>query len=356
MTKTEFEQLLSSLKEKEISEYYYTPGSIPYYRVNKKLYKDQSLDKIMSSQTEDILDFLLLEHEKDLFHETGSFELAYSLEGIGRFRIRFSRQRSSFAVVIVVKSTKIPDVESLELPENVLRNINKEQGLVIICGDKKSKKLTTIASIIKNISENNSKIITTIEDPIEHLLPHGEGIVNQMEIGIDIHDRILGLKEGVSNNSDIIYLSEMSTKEDIKEIFSALEKGFFVIVGMNVSSVESAINHILYVFAENEQIHMKHLLAEHLITIICEQSFFNTDGTPQSIFEILLNNNAVQSMFIENKLSQLNELFEAFPGSGMISMENAMVKAIIEHKISREEALAVVKNPASLLKKLNGVS
>lgn len=356
MTKNTFEELLVRLAEKGISEYYLTPGSNPYYRIDGRLIKEEDAQITTSSYTEAVMNLLLLEREEEKFGHNGSYELAYSIKQVGRFRVRFGRQRSSVAVVIIVKNTVIPELESLPLPAAIKSHMNSENGLLIVCGDKKSRKLTTIAALLKDTAENNTKVITAIEDPIEFLLPHGEGIVNQMEVGIDISDRIQGLNEGISNNSDIIYLSELSSREDIREVFSALEKGFFVIVAMNATGVEAAINHILYGFEDHEQMYLKSLLANHLISIVCEQDVVGVDGSLQPIYEVMLNNIAVQSMFLENKLAQLEQIFEAFPGTGMSSMDNAIIEAVVEGRITKEMALNVARRPGQLMKKLNGVN
>ena len=167
------------------------------------------------------------------------------------------------------------------------------------------------------------------------------------------------LKEGAEEHNtsgNIIYLSDMSSREDIREVFSALEKGFFVMVAMNATSIESAINQMLYGFEKHEQVHIKSLLAHHLISIICEQNIMGTSGSLQSVYEVLLNNSAVQSMFMENKLTQLEEIFEAFPGTGMCSMDNAVVEAVVAGRITKDDAIALAKKPGRLMKKLNGVN
>lgn len=356
MTKKIFENLLIGLTEKQISEYYLTPGSYPFYRLDGVLHKDADETMTTSASTEEIMGALLLEKEEQQFYEVGSYELAYSMDKVGRFRVRFGRQRSSITVVILVKNTMIPDVETLQIPEVIRQNMRREQGLMIFCGEKKSHKLTTIAALIKEVSESHVTIISTTENPIEYLLPHGKGIVNQMEVGIDIQDMIMGLNESVNNNSDLIYLSDMSSVDEIRQVLVALEKGFFVIVSMNVTSVEAAINHLLYGFDKNEQIHVKRLLANHLVSIVFELNIKGVTGSLESIYEVLLNNTSVQNMFLENKMSQLDELFEAFPGSGMISMEEAMIQAVTSGRITKEEAVAIAKRPGNLLKKLNGVN
>ncbi len=101
MTKKIFEELLVGLTEKGISEYYLTPGSTPYYRIDGKLQMEEQSELTTSSYTEGIINLLLLEREEDEFSRNGSYELAYSIEKIGRFRVRFGRQRSSVAVVII---------------------------------------------------------------------------------------------------------------------------------------------------------------------------------------------------------------------------------------------------------------
>lgn len=354
MTKEKLEALLINIAKKEISEYHLTPGAKPFFRQNGRIQEDSDSESITPDFMHEMKTLLIPEDQLHTYESKGCYELAYSIKQIGRFRMRFNKQRSSTTLVILVKSTQIPNPESLGLTDDILEILRAKSGLLIVTGETKSNKSTTIASLLNNLIQTEPRIITTVENPIEYLLPHGKGIINQMEVGVDIQSVAVGLEEAVNNHSDIIYVKEASSKREWQLVFDALEKGFYVIMTMNSNGIEAALDHMLFNFTRDEQPFIKRMLANHLNGMLYELNLESMDKKDLPVYEVLLNNKAVKNMFLENKLNQLPQIFKAFPNTSIKDIDMAIAEAVLSGRVDRDYALTRARQKSELIKALNG--
>ena len=349
MKKEAFEKWLIELSNQQVDEVYLSPGTYPFIKKSGKTMPLQEEEKIESTYTEEILDLVLLAKEKEKFEKEGHFEVAYSIEKVGRYRIRFGKQRSSITIMLHVKSLNIPKPEALRIPEQVCQLFNEKTGLFLICGDKKSGKAQTAAALLQYEINHKPIIIATVENSIDYLISHGNGIINQMEVGMDISDMSTGLKEGINNYSDLIYLNELSGQEMIKNVMEEIEKGVSIVACVDAISVEGALHKIIYSFNQDKQFYVRFLLSKYLKGIICEKYVNTTEDALIPVFEVLIVNQAVQKMLAENKLSQLNELFDSYEKHGIVSMDQAVLQLLKEGIITKDEAYQQIKDKQRLL-------
>ncbi len=68
------------------------------------------------------------------FEATQECDLAIAIEGLGRFRVNVYRQRGEVAVVVRHVNSKIPTLESLNLPPVLSRLAMLKRGLVLVVG------------------------------------------------------------------------------------------------------------------------------------------------------------------------------------------------------------------------------
>ena len=86
------------------------------------------------------------------FHETGELDIAYSAEGLPRFRVNGFRQRGSISFALRVIPNKVPTFDELRLPPGVRRLAEEHRGLVLCTGATGSGKTTTLAAVLDHIN------------------------------------------------------------------------------------------------------------------------------------------------------------------------------------------------------------
>ncbi|MCY3024179.1 MAG: ATPase, T2SS/T4P/T4SS family, partial [Planctomycetota bacterium] len=141
-------------------------GQPPVFRLKGALVRAK-MPALTYTQVQAMLNELMGPKERKELEELGGADFAYSLKGIGRFRVNIFRQRGSLSLAARAVKTDIPTVEQLNLPPGIKLIPSYESGLVLVAGVTGSGKSTTLAALIQIINQTEPLHIVTIENPIE---------------------------------------------------------------------------------------------------------------------------------------------------------------------------------------------
>ncbi|HSS73089.1 MAG TPA: ATPase, T2SS/T4P/T4SS family, partial [Gaiellaceae bacterium] len=147
------------------------------------------------------------------FHECGDLDIAYTADGLPRFRVNVYRQRGAISFAFRVIPRDVPSFEQLSMPAGVARLANEHRGLILVTGATGSGKTTTLAAMIDHINRTRNQHIVTIEDPIEILHPDRTSIVNQREVGLDTESFGQALRRVLRQDPDTILIGELRDAE-----------------------------------------------------------------------------------------------------------------------------------------------
>ena len=131
---------------------------------------------------------MLREDLVEEFRRTNEADFAYSLPGVGRFRVNAFRSRGSSGLVFRRVSVGAIPLHELGLPPVLASLAMEPRGLVLVTGPTGSGKTTTLAGMIDHINSSKEVHIVTIEDPIEVLHFDKLAMVNQREVRVDTED------------------------------------------------------------------------------------------------------------------------------------------------------------------------
>jgi type IV pilus assembly protein PilB len=130
-------------------------------------------------------------------------------------------------------------LESLGLLEeqvNALRGLaNQAQGLVLVVGPRGSGKSTTVYSLLGEVADPSRKVVT-VEDPIEHRIPHAE----QQEVGPEVGRRML-LQYAVNQAPDLLFLSEIRGLGSAQTCVDFTQSGHLTVSTMESSNAATAV-------------------------------------------------------------------------------------------------------------------
>src|SRR6202008_1462507 len=121
-------------------------------------------------------------------------DFAYSVKGVGRFRVNAYYQRSSVALAFRRVRSSPGSAEELGLPPVVTRLAEEHRGLVLVTGPTGSGKTTTLAALIDHINTTRACKIVTLEDPIEVMHDDKRSVIWQREIGTDTKDYLQAMR------------------------------------------------------------------------------------------------------------------------------------------------------------------
>jgi len=175
-------QLLKAIIEKGASDLHITTGSPPQLRIDGRLVPLKT-PPLTPVETRQLCYSVLTDAQKHKFEEDSELDLSFGVKGLSRFRANIFMQRGAVAGAFRTIPFKILSFSELGLPKVVAELANRPRGLVLVTGPTGSGKSTTLASIIDKVNNERHEHIITVEDPIEYLHPHKNGIVHQREVG-----------------------------------------------------------------------------------------------------------------------------------------------------------------------------
>ena len=219
---------LEALVAAKGSDLHLKVGSPPRMRVDGRLVV---LDgpHLTPDMAEELLRDLIRPDLHQQFQKTNEADFAYSLPGVGRFRVNAFRQRGSVGMVLRRVQEGAMSIGELGLPPVIARLAEQPRGLVLVTGPTGSGKTTTLAAMIDHVNANRAVHIVTIEDPIEVLHADKLGMVNQREVRVDTDDFTVAMRAAMRQDPDVILVGEIRDSETLKNALAAAETGHLVL-------------------------------------------------------------------------------------------------------------------------------
>jgi type IV pilus assembly protein PilB len=137
-----------------------------------------------------------------------------------------------------------PTLKSLELDgptqDTFLSALGQPFGAVIVCGPTGSGKTTTLYGALDAIS-SSERVVMTIEDPIEHELPHANQIEVDEKAGLTF---ARGLRTILRSDPDVLLVGEIRDEETASIAMQAAMTGHLVLTTLHAHNAAAAITRL----------------------------------------------------------------------------------------------------------------
>lgn len=334
----ELTDYLKAMVEKDGSDLYLSTGAAPSFKAHGKLV---ALDPapLPLGRVEQIANGVMDDAQRKDFLTRPEMNLAYSLPGIGRFRVNIFRQRNEVSMVIRSIKTEIPSYESLGLPEVLTKLIMQKRGLILFVGATGSGKSTSLAALIDYRNTNSSGHIITIEDPVEFVHRHKRCIINQREVGTDTLSYEDALANTLRQAPDVILIGEIRHRETMEHALAFAETGHLCLSTLHANNANQAIERIINFFPEERHKQVLNDLSLNIRGIISQRLIPTVDGKRAAAIEILIGSPLVQDLIKKGEVGLIKEVMEKSENVGMQTFDMALFKHWRAGKISMDEAL-----------------
>lgn len=350
--------LLGIASQNKASDLHIKVGTHPVIRVDGKLIPLTDCKRLTQEDTIAMAFSIMGARQKQKFKENFEIDIAYSVPGLGRFRVNVFQQRGTVGMVLRVIPVKILSFEDLLLPP-VLRTIADEtRGLILCTGTTGSGKSTTLAAMIDYINTTRSEHIMTIEDPIEFLHRDKKSLVNQREVEVDTKTFSGALRSALRQDPDVILVGEMRDYETIETALTAAETGHLVLSTLHTLDATETVNRIISVFPPHQQKQIRLQLAAVIKSIISMRLVprANSEGRVPAV-EVLRTTPYIRDC-IENKekTKLIRDAIAAGTSQyGMQTFDQSLYRLYKEDFITLDEALRRSTNPDEFKLKLAGI-
>ena len=344
--------------ERKASDVHLKVGAHPVLRIDGRLQVLTEFKRLMQEDTIAMAFSMMSSRQKERFKNQLETDIAYSVPGLGRFRVNIFQQRGSVGLVLRLIPARIQNFKELMLPP-VLETICEEQrGLVLVTGTTGSGKSTSLAAMIDFINTRRIEHVMTIEDPIEFLHRDKKSIVNQREVDVDTKNFSLALRSALRQDPDVILVGEMRDYETIETALLAAETGHLVLSTLHTLDATETINRIISVFPPHQQKQIRIQLAAVLKSIISMRLLPRADGLGRvPATEVLISTAYIRDC-VENKekTKLIRDAISAGTSQyGMQTFDQSLYLLYKNGLITLEEALRRATNPDEFKLKIQGI-
>ncbi|MCD6451816.1 MAG: type IV pilus twitching motility protein PilT [Acidobacteria bacterium] len=352
------QELLTKAAERQASDIHLKVGNYPYIRANGRLMPLIEFHRLTQEDTLRIAFEIMNDNQKQKFKRDLEIDLAYSVPGLGRFRVNIFQQRGTIGLVLRVISFEVLSIRELNLPP-VLEQIALEpRGMVLVTGTTGSGKSTTLAAMIDYINTHRTVHIITIEDPIEFLHRDKKSIINQREVEVDTKGFAVALRSALRQDPDVILVGEMRDYETIQTALTAAETGHLVLSTLHTLDATETINRIISVFPPYQQKQVRLQLASVLKAIISLRLMNRADGKGRvPAVEVMRSTAFIRDCIInKEKTHMIREAIAAGVSQyGMQTFDQSLFNLYQRGLISYEEALRGASNPDEFKLRVQGI-
>ena len=334
-------------------------GSYPMMRLNGSLVVASESSRLDRPDTESMAQEIMTPEHLDKFRKYQEVDLAYSVAGLGRFRVNVFQQRGTVGLVLRVIPTRIKTIDELGLPPVLKRIASEERGLVLVTGTTGSGKSTTLAAMIDYINSTRSTHIMTVEDPIEYLHRDHHSIVNQREVAVDTQSFSSALRSALRQDPDVILVGEMRDFETVETALLAAETGHLVLSTLHTLDATETINRIITVFPPHQQRQVRIQLASVLKAAISQRLLPRADGAGRAAaVEVMVSTAFIRDAIVDkDKTSLIHGAIAAGTSQyGMQTFDQSIFSLYQQGYVTLEEALRWASNVDEFKLKVQGIS
>lgn len=334
----DFNDYLTVLAKNDGSDLYLSTGAPPCAKFHGKL---KPIEKVAMKpgQIKDIAYAMMDEEQQQEFETELEMNLAYTISGVGRFRVNIFKQRNEFSIVARNIVTEIPSADSLGLPTVLKDVVMAKRGLVLFVGATGSGKSTSLAALIDHRNSNSGGHIITIEDPVEFIHKHKKSIINQREVGVDTRSFHKALKNTLRQAPDVILIGEIRDRETMEHALAFAETGHLCISTLHANNANQALDRIINFFPEERRNQLLMDLSLNLRAFISQRLIPTVDSKRAAAIEILLGTPSVSELILRGEIDGIKEIMQKSENLGMQTFDTALFKLYEAGRITLDEAL-----------------
>lgn len=345
-------ELLNIIEEavtRNASDIHIAAGIPPVVRVSGELIR-LGEQRLLPADTERIANQIFeISGYKNIVDERGEVDFSFSVPQRGRFRSNIYKQRGSVAIAIRLIPMDVPDITTLNIPDAIVNLWQKTRGLILVTGPTGVGKSTTLAALIDIINERRNCHIITLEDPVEYLHRHKNGIISQREIGTDSKSFGNALRAALREDPDVIMIGEMRDTETIATALTAAETGHLVFGTLHTMGASKTVDRIIDSFPDSQQQQIRIQLSSVLQAVVTQQLLPSRDSMIPA-FEIMMCTHAISNLIREGKTHQIDNMIQTGSRYGMQTMDGYLLTLHKKGLISKDDLLTFSFDPEMMQK------
>ncbi|MEO8717566.1 MAG: PilT/PilU family type 4a pilus ATPase [Burkholderiales bacterium] len=296
---------------------------------------------------------VLNEHQVREFEEELELNTAYTMEGVGTFRISAFRQKGTPAVVVRYIPGSVPPLDSLGLPPVLKEVVMQKRGLILMVGATGSGKSTSLAAMIDYRNAERTGHILTLEDPVEFIFKNRKSVVNQREVGTDTKAFPIALRNALRQAPDVILIGEIRDRDTMSMALQYAQSGHLCMATLHANNSYHAMNRIISFYPLENRPTLLLDLSASLQAVISQRLVRTKAGQRKPACEVLLNTRHISELVERGEINEMKEAMEKSMAPGSQTFEQSLFKLFVEGHITQDEAMHNADSATNMLWLIN---
>ncbi len=320
------------------SDVHLAVGVPPMIRLNGELMPIKFRD-LASKEMEPYVAEILTTAQAKHFNQNQDLDFSYVSEDGGRFRVNVFHKQTGVGATFRHIPTKVPSMESLNLPAVMYKFCDLHQGMVLITGSTGTGKSTTLAAMIDHLNNTRDLNIISLEDPIEFVHHSKRAQIVQRELGTHVPSFAEGVRAALREDPDVILVGELRDADTISMAMTAAETGHLVLGTLHTTGAVKTIDRLIDALPAAQAAQTKSFLSHSLHAIVTQNLVRTPDGRGRrAVHEILVMTRAIAKLITSDQTHQIPTQLQTGKDFGMQMMDTALLDAIKDKLIDPDDA------------------
>ncbi len=346
-----FESLLAECIKKNASDLHLTVGRPPTLRIDGFLQPVERTPVLNPEMTESFKNIATkdVKHLRAQIDNGGGGDFALSFRNMARFRVAVYKQKGYFGLALRLIPRRILSFEELfssaHLIPRIKNLLDRPHGLVLVTGPTGMGKTTTQATFVDYILESPRHVLT-IEDPVEFVHDHKNGLITQREVGVDVSSFREAIMKGLRSNPNVILVAEIRDLATAEATIWAAESGHLVIGTLHTTNAPETITRFIDIFPPEIRDQIRIQFSISLLAVFCQRLLLKAGGKGRvGCYEIMVATPAVRNLIRERKIEHLPSAIQTGTAEGSVSFDAYLADIYRQGKVSYETAIASAFDP-----------
>lgn len=282
------DKLLTLVFQQNADNLFLMEDELPFLKYKDNRTQNIIDEKVDREKIEEILKIFMTERDRLDFKKNGYWLGNYTTSNGLPFRSIVFSQRGKIAVIFYPSTVESLKIGSLDLPQQYMEALNKNKGLIIIAGPKRSGKTTIFNASIEYILETRPVIVATVEDFIEKEFSKSKGIIYQFVVGKDYQSVREVLSVIRRLKPDVVAIQEIVNYDYLEIALDLALSGLLVISTLNADGIISVLEKIAGISGEQKQ-NVFRYLSMILEVVISGNLFVATDNSVKYVYDFYFN-------------------------------------------------------------------
>ncbi len=332
------ELLLGRLLASGASDLYLNPEEVPVVQGQGRYRTWEDLGPTTLAEVEALIKEVAPTRLLEAF--TGGVDAEFAVDHPKRqcrLRVNLLHGSAGPALNLRILPREVPDAASLGLREEVRRLAHLNRGLVVLAGPMGSGRTSTLAWLLAEVRAHREAYLVTLEDAIEYVLPAGDGVARQREIGRDPERQARAIRAALRQGPDLLAVDEWAGGPGLESLLEAACEGRLVFLVLRAPCALDALRRIEGSVPPERRPWVHALLAEGLKAVVGHALIPRSGGGLVLAQETLFNTPAVAEVLRSGNLDRIPSVQKG-ARYGQHSSAEALADLVKTHRVEAMDA------------------